>query len=726
MGDFAALRKRAMRLLERWAMAAEEYWHGVPDDPALGCYGPGYLTWGVQSNWNYAAAMATLAAQPAATCRERWQQRALASLRFALATHVTGSRPSNDGRPWGNSWISMLGVERALHGVKCLDGELSRGDREALRRMLTGEADWLLLHPARGRRTGVSAGLWASGGCNNPESNIWSGALLWRVAGQYPEEANAAAWRRQAHRFLLNGVSVEADAGDGALVAGLPVAEWHAGANFFPHYALDHHGYLNVGYMAICVSNAAILHFDLKRAGMTPPESLYHHQADLWRVLRGFIFGDGRLARIGGDSRVRYAYCQEYLLPSLLFAADRLQDNHALALAERQLTLMEREAAGGDGLFYGGRLGHLRAANPHYYTRLESDRACVLAMLLNYLPLVDPPRPPAAAFEDSVAGGWMEEAHAAVMHRSGTRLCSFAWRAHGLSQGLCVSPEDGSMAEWEMNLCPVVRCLGDDGSRPGAHRRLLAHHLESFAGGFVTSGAVMEGVDVAIDEAACCTDQAVTQIAFAALPDGRTCLVLQYVVAAADRVVYISGLKDLHLVVPNDLFNGNQRLLRTAGSHTKLRSPPANNEILEFESNWANIDDRLGIVVLNGANSIMVDRSTARRGGRYSSIFTEEFCLHLRKGISRCRPGEVLVDIGVALLAGASAETTAGLRGGAMPMPHHAVKCIWVETCEGRRYAMFTNFDTRKHIVNIFEMSLSLPPGQAILREIVGGEPGRQ
>ena len=35
------------------------------------------------------------------------------------------------------------------------------------------------------------------------------------------------------------------------LLDGKPVSEWFMGANFFPNYALDHHGYLNVGYMVI-------------------------------------------------------------------------------------------------------------------------------------------------------------------------------------------------------------------------------------------------------------------------------------------------------------------------------------------------------------------------------------------------------------------------------------------------------------------------------------------
>ncbi|MCD6286872.1 MAG: hypothetical protein J7M39_13255, partial [Anaerolineae bacterium] len=444
------LQARSVALLERWACAVEPFWHGVVGDATMGCYGPGYIHWGVQSNWNYAAAMATLSRQalsqrPGASDADHWRSRALSALRFALTTHVTGDRTGNDGRQWGHSWISQLGIERGMHGVPLLADDLTSDDRTALRRLLVSEANWLLNDARRGEHAGVVGGLWASSGRNVPESNIWSGALLWRVAHMYPDEVDAAAWIERAHVYFINGISTPSDAEDNTIVAGRPVSTRHVGPNFFSTYALDHHGYLNVGYMAICMSNAAMLAFDMRKAGLPVPDSLTHHQADLWDLLRRFIFGNGRLARIGGDSRVRYAYCQEYLLPSLLYAADVLGDAHALALADRQLALIEREmAVSDDGTFYGNRMGHMRDRNPHYFTRLESDRACVLSMVANYLPLVAASPEPIVSFESSVAGAWCEPDHGAVLHRSSERLASFSWRARGLTQGLCLPPSEAA------------------------------------------------------------------------------------------------------------------------------------------------------------------------------------------------------------------------------------------------------------------------------------------
>ncbi|MBX2999228.1 MAG: hypothetical protein KF893_12010 [Caldilineaceae bacterium] len=701
-------------LLARWAVAVEPFWYARADEPEFGCYGPGYIHWGVQSNFNYAAAMATLADQPGVDDPDHWRSRALSALRFALASHHSGNRNGLNGGRWGHSWISMLGIERAMHGVHRLAPYITAEDRAALRRVLISEADWLLHHGHRGGHRDVIADLWNSSGRNAPESNIWAGALLWRTAQMFPAEAAAPDWEERAHAYFINGVSVPADAADDTIVAGKSVRERHVGANFFPNYALDHHGYLNVGYMAICVSNAAMLHFDMRQLGLARPDSLDHHQRDLWAVLRRFLFPDGRLARIGGDSRVRYSYCQEYLLPSLLYAADCWGDPHALELAQRQIDLIQQEMdASPDSTFYGRRLGWMREANPHYFTRLESDRACVLAMALNYAPLVVAPPPSTESFEASVAGSWLEAEHGAAMHRSATRLASFSWRAYGLTQAMCQPPAHSDLAEWQFNLCPRVRFLGDDGSQPGRHRRLLRQQTESFDGGFVTCGAVMEGVDIRVDEGANCTDQAITHIAFAALPDNHTCLALHRVVAAPDRVGYTVEVKSLHLNLPNDLFNGFQRRIHTqTGTHV-LSSPVAAAGRIDLNGPWLNVDDKIGLVLLGGGNRFVIDRAPQRRGGRYASLLVDEICMEVEAQTLRRAPGEPLCDAGFAVISGVDARVTATLTGDAFIFEPADVRGVSILGQNGIRYALIANFGEEDATIEVFGKRILLAAGRA-------------
>ncbi len=707
----------ARALLELWATWAERHVHPHHSEPVLSGYGPGYLHWGVQSNWNYLAAMATLAATPGVRDGERWRRRSLGALRLALATHVTGDRTCGDGRQWGDTWISMLGIERAMHGVVHLEEAMEDTDRDALRRVLVAEANWLLREGSRGRFSGVVAGKWASDGRNNPESNIWSGTLLWRVACSYPDEPNASAWRDLAHDYLINGVSIERDAEYDTRVAGRAISDRYQGANFFPNYALDHHGYLNVGYMAICASNAAILHFDAKRARSARPESLDHHQRDLWNVLKRMVFADGRLARIGGDSRVRYAYCQEYLLPALLYAADRFGDGHALELAERQLALVRCEAdANGDGSFYGTRLASLREGNPHYFTRLESDRAIVLAMLINYLPLVDVPSPAPLPFEEAVAGDWFEQEHGAVMTRSPRRFASFSWRARELGQGLCLPSKDSSLAEWSRNLCPVIRFLGDTDRTGTAHRRLLHSTVTPVAGGFVTFGEIMEGVDVGIDEGARCTDQAITQLAFAALPDDRTCVVLQRVVCATDRTGYVAEVKGLHLNIPNDLFNDGVRTVSSAEGDTDLHGHIAVDELLQVPGQWGCIDGVLGVMLIRGDDGLCIDRSAAPRGGPYRSLRVDELCSGVHRGVRRVGPGEILVDLCCAILAGANTVETSALEAATVAWDSQGVRAVRVRGADGLRYLVAANFSSEAAQISLEAHAVTVPAQSALMQ----------
>jgi len=716
-----------LELLRNWATYAEGYWYQIPDEGELGCYGTGYNVWGVQTNQKYLSAMAVLAAlgELDEERRQQVRQRALSALRFSLRSHVSGDYCCTDGTRWGHTWISALGIERMMHGVHLLKPHLTDEERAALRRVLTSEADWLLHHHVRGSHRGVVADPWNSSGKNVPESNIWNGALLWRTAVMYPDHPNGEAWQERAHQFLLNGVSVAADAKDERLVAGRPLREWHVGASFFPNYALDHHGYLNVGYMVICLSNAAMLHFDLKALGLPAPESLHHHQADLWQVVRRMVFADGRLARIGGDSRVRYAYCQEYLLPALLYAADHLGEEHAAHLLGAQLELIRREAAfNRDGSFYGERLEELAASSPYYYTRLESDRACTLGMVAAYrrqfpsgaLELGRPTE--ARAFEASAAGTWCDPDHGAVLHRGPGRLAAFAWRAFGLGQGTCQPPDDGHLAEWLQNLGGQIRFAGDDGAVRGGqaqHRRLLDYHIDTLDGGFATCGSVMEGVELRIEEGWNSAESAVHQLAFVALPDEHTVVGLQHVCTLGLRT-YAAEIKGLHLNLPNDLYNGFERRLAAESGEIVLRSPPEQDEIVPLDSLWVHVDGRLGVVGLYGAEQLVVHRSRRRRGGRYSSLYVEEICFPCEVGTRAIDPHTVLLDAGWAVLSEVSPEQVQKFSGALLE--HGSVRGVQVRGLDGHPYVVLANFG--------FEVQ-DYPAGRlgaAGVRDLVAAEEG--
>ncbi|HUU21390.1 MAG TPA: hypothetical protein VM389_02530, partial [Phycisphaerae bacterium] len=331
-----------LRCLEPWAAAATRDVYTPPDRPDLACYGTGYDGWGVQTNQKALAALAALAADPdldesrAGVARDELLGLALRMLRFSLESHAEGSFRCTDGASWGHTWVSALGIERMMHGVEAIEPRLADADRDLLRKVLVSECDWLLDH------YDVRAGRVEN---NVPESNLWSGAILHRTAAMFPDAPRAAEYREKGSQFLVNAVSVASDTASDAIVDGKPVRERHVGDNFFESCALNHHRYLNVGYMVICLSNAAMLHFAFRARDAEPPEALYHHVEDLWRLVKQCTFPDGRLCRIGGDTRVRYCYCQDYAVPAWLLAADRFGDLDCIAFERGWLDQVRTETA---------------------------------------------------------------------------------------------------------------------------------------------------------------------------------------------------------------------------------------------------------------------------------------------------------------------------------------------------------------------------------------------
>ena len=104
-----------------------------------------------------------------------------------------------------------------------------------------------------------------------------------------------------------------------------------------------------------------MLHFNFRERGQTAPPELYHHAEDLWRIVKNFIFPDGRLLRIGGDTRARYTYCQSYAIPMWLLAADLFHDREAAQFERNFLEIMRKEQNdNGDGSFFSKRLDNIR------------------------------------------------------------------------------------------------------------------------------------------------------------------------------------------------------------------------------------------------------------------------------------------------------------------------------------------------------------------------------
>lgn len=721
------------RALEPWPRFARKHLYSPGADTR--CFGIGsHGHWSMQAHDTAFAAFAALAADPETDpartgfSRDELTATALAMLRFTLRSHHAGGGACTDGQPWGHSWISALGLERMMHGAEALDPLMKPCLKDALRAVLCSEADWLLAEYP------VKAGLVQD---NKPESNLWNGALLHRAAALYPDAPQAAAWREKGTVFLLNAISTPADASSDLVIAGKPLAERHVGANFFPGFACNHHGYLNVGYMVICLSNLAMFYLACRTKGWPIPEGLEHNGRELWRLVASCTFPDGRLLRIGGDTRVRYAYCQDYAIPMWLYAQDRFGDPSAGAHERGWLSQVARERKRqDDGSFMGERLARLAAVSPNYYLRLEGDKACSLSMGLYWRrALPDFPSAPPIPLEPPMSR-WEDDYHGAFFHRSPRRFASWVWEAGEKPQGLCLPPDASDWAEWRTNLAGEVTGVGRVHTRAIRRRSGLA-----FDGGFITAGRAVIQTSNFISEGDLPEEIASLDLVFAALPDEATVIVLQR--AVVPHRVYLGGWKSLLLQIGNDIQNGFKRSFHWEGASETCRAVPKKGQRDVLNSAWVNVEDRMGAVILYGSDSVILNRPARRQitirntpnqplaseGG--GTLYAEEILLHEERGIRPVEAGTVLFDIGCALRCGETHTETAARARAPTTLAHAgAVRSVTVTGADGIPYWLAANLGDEASTVAtpagswkpcgvgmpaVADGRLVLEPGQAVL-----------
>jgi len=215
-------------------------------------------------------------------------------------------------------------------------------------------------------------------------------------------------------------------------------------------------------------------------------------------------------------------------------------------------------------------------------------------------------------------------------------------------------------------------------------------------------------------------ESAVHQIAFVALPDERTVIGLQHCRTVGHRT-YLAEIKGLHLNLPNDLYNQFKRRLITAQGDVVLTSPPGQDRVVELGSSWANVDDRLGVLGLYGAEQLVVHQSWRRRGGKYASLYVDEICFHCALGTKAIDPSTVILDVGWAVLSDVDHEQTRRFAQEYVPVladdAPSCVRGVSVRGLDGRRYVVVANFAQEESYP-----AIGLLGGAGRVRDLVTGE----
>ena len=657
----------------------------VPGEPGLKHYGTGESGhWAVQINQQVAGTLACLAANPATLAEagspmsaDEMVDLALAMTRYSLRTHKTGDLLCSDGQQWGRHWISVLGFERMIPGLDLLRRHFTAEDHDRLRALVAAECDY------RMGEYEIVAAIDNSTGRNKPESNIWNGAFLLRAAADESlagTDLSAPSFRERGTAFLLNGLSYPEDAADDTPVLGKPVREWHVGPNFTSEGALDHHGYLNVGYAYVCLSNLALLYFSFRERGLPPPDGFLHNLRRTWEWCKRCTFPDGRLLRIGGDTRSRYTYCQAFALQGWQLAWALWGDEDAAAFARGYLGLVAKEQAENpNGTFYGRRLAAIRAESPWFETRLECDPFTVLgtsahwaqwcfnaetqrrrdtpnvrasgekdSAILSETQLCDSPRLCASALKANL---WSGAFHGAALLRTPAAVRSVVARAFaGPTRenaapfqatgpaALCVPPGRSDLAEWSGNLFAFLGLRGPKHEGKATMEELPQGFRWRWEGDVIESRPLGEGESSYPVLHRVCTAEA--------LPDGRT-LRLSDRVECIKETTFPAGYRALNLQIPNDVYNGHRRrYVGEGGFSYESCSYPATPELIGTDSSSLVIDGVLAVRSLSGKRLFL--RRPARQGAllytAMTSLYIEQICTECSDASFHLMPGEVPVD----------------------------------------------------------------------------------
>lgn len=689
-----------VKVLQNWTKAAAKYFYTPAGQADIMCYGTGESHhWAVQTNMNAFAAFAVLATSPDLNeniidmSRKELLDITLKMLRYTLQTHHTGDTFCSNNKQWGHSWISVLALERMMHGFDAIQEFLSEKDKLAMRRILESESNNLLDHYE------IVAGIETN---NKPESNIWNGAMLLRTATYYPDTPRKEEYLRKATAFFINGISIPSDKDLTEIFNGKTVKEWHIGPNFTKNYSLNHHGYMNVGYMVICLSNIAMLHFSLKSRGITSPPEVYFHAQDLWNAIKQFIFADGRLLRIGGDTRARYCYCQDYSVPMWLFVLDKYGDEDALRHESGWLQQVIKEATvNADGGFLSTRLAGMAGKSPFYFTRLEGDRAASMSYGAYWRRLFETlPQQKSSAYAESDIL-WQDEFHGATMIRDSNRIASWVWAAGQKPNGLCVPSDRSDMAEWQHNLS------GELSTTNIPVPTIVSNGHDVFEGGFVNYGCVDWTESTPLGEGEMEDVFARHGIVFAALPDNKTVVCLQH--AETTRRIYLQSIKGLGLKIPNDLFNDFKRKYVSEEGNIKLSGCPEAEEIIKLKSPWLNIDDCLSVFTVYGDKHFTIYRPAERQiKNKYqqtlASLYADEICSTFSAGRNIEPPNKIVIDTGVVLMTGLDAAETKKLS-----RQQHwkkidmgsGIRAVSVADINEQQYLLIANFTTAPKEVDL-------------------------
>lgn len=203
-------------------------------------------------------------------------------LRYLATTHVTGTRPTSDGKPWGDAWQSAHWTAHLAHAAWWVWDDLPDDLRGPLRRVVAHEADRIAAtRPPHQVELDTKA-----------EENAWNSQVLSTAVLLLPDDPRRPGWEKAFQVWALSSFLRPADATNTTTVDGRPVSEQFTGANIRDDFTLENHSIVHPDYMT-CFSLSLGSALDYAMTGRKAPEALLHNVAGLYENEKWFLMPDG-------------------------------------------------------------------------------------------------------------------------------------------------------------------------------------------------------------------------------------------------------------------------------------------------------------------------------------------------------------------------------------------------------------------------------------------------
>ncbi|EEF60660.1 hypothetical protein [Pedosphaera parvula] len=557
---------------------ADQDWKSSASDPAVGYWGDGVSSGnqGIRTIANMVLASGTLLKYDDGLSegeRRELLAKATAALRYATATHVTGTQKCTNGKQWGatekfgsESWQSGMWTGTLLFGAWLMWDKLEPGLQEGIQRVVASEDDILA------KRT-PPTGLWLD---TKAEENGWEVPCLVLGELMFPSHPHAAAWHETAQKYMMNTLCTAADLEDTSLVDGRAVNQWVQGANLQPDFTLENHNKFHpayVGCSSYFLTQAAMYY---TYAGRPIPQAAAHHLMDTWRMFQTVLLPWGEAAYPQGMDWELHA------LPYLnLFATLATHGKDPLAAHFEQRSLQYLRAwqvmKQGDLAVPGSKLGITR----HSVNAEQAAYGFIAHKVF---------RPATKELSDRAAttcdqGVWEYRYVDFVVHRTGKKFVTFSWKNQIMGQLIPIG--EGHEGNPEFTVPILNGLVGSFELAPAGDAKMTVqeHSWKKTLDGFETTGTLL------INGGRLKQTVKVTSI-------GEQAVVYQDQVTAVKDVTVKKAL-GVPVGIENDQISGGMRVVSDQDGQIIFDAQKP-RQLAAIPGAWVNVDGRLGVVMMAG------------------------------------------------------------------------------------------------------------------------------